>query len=106
MNTQESAGIPGRANTTNDHKIIDECLVVVHSARDEIEAATIVNALHLVGIDATMQGQHTGSFRAENWTDVRVATGSQVAARDVIAEFHESGIEIDWDQVDVDVPLH
>ena len=81
-------------------------LIVVHSAKDEIEASLVVSALKEAGVHASMQGQHTGSFRAENWSDVLVVTRQQdfEAAKRIIDSMKPTA-DINWDEVDVGEPL-
>ena len=82
-----------------------EELDVVFSAVDEIQATMVVNALTESGVRAMMQGQHVASFRAENWSDVKVVvrTGDVPAAKQVLAELDLTA-DVDWDQVDVGEP--
>ena len=80
-------------------------LEVIYSTPNEMEAKLIVNALADAGIEATMQGQHSAGFRAENPQEIKVVVRSEDVeqARNEVAR---SGIEkpIDWDSVDVGEP--
>lgn len=83
----------------------DDQLTVAFSAKNEIEASAIVQALTAAGIKAMMQGQHTGSFRAENWTDVLVVVREKDrdAAQAVLSQIKQAA-NVDWEQVDVGKP--
>lgn len=80
-------------------------LRVVFSAKDEIEAAMVMNALVERGIQATMQGQHIGSFRAEAPEDVKVVVrASDLPVAKKVVESLDTDSTVDWDQVDVGDP--
>jgi hypothetical protein len=73
------------------------------SARNEMEAAIIVNALEEEGIKSLMSGVHTTGFRAEapGWVDVLVAEEDMSRAESVLDQVHRDEDDIDWSTVDV-----
>ena len=85
---------------------LNERVVLLTSAPNEMEAGVIVGALEERGIKATMTGTYTSGFRAEapGWVQVLVGEDDLAAAKEVLAEARDGDDDVDWSQVDVGEP--
>jgi hypothetical protein len=83
-----------------------EHLARLTSARNELEAAIVVNALEEEGIKSVMSGVHTTGFRAEapGWVEVLVAEEDLPRAQRVLNHVRPNEPDIDWSAVDVGEP--
>jgi hypothetical protein len=76
------------------------------SARNELEAAIVVNALEDEGIKGVMSGVHTTGFRAEapGWVEVLVTEEDMPRAQRVLNHVRPGEQDIDWSTIDVGEP--
>lgn len=91
----------------NDEPKLDQELVTLISLPSELEAAPLVAALEIAGINSTMTGGFTAGFIAEapGDVDVKIFRRDLPAARQVLEELELTGEKIDWSKVDVGEPL-
>ena len=79
---------------------------VLTSVRTDVEAAAIVGALAVRGIEASTTGGYTAVFRAEapGYVNVIVKYGDLDRAKHALAEIEQGQPDVDWSQTDVGEP--